>query len=69
MVQDFRNIEIHLDHIIPRCRGGDDGIDNLALACEFCNLAKSDLDVELYLIWLDRIRFGEAWSPIRDGRK
>lgn len=31
-----------LDHVIPRCRGGRDSLDNLVLACEPCNNAKAD---------------------------
>ncbi len=31
-----------LDHIIPRSRGGSDGIKNLALACAGCNAIKKD---------------------------
>jgi hypothetical protein len=30
----------HIDHVIPRCRGGSDDIDNLVLACAWCNLRK-----------------------------
>lgn len=30
----------HIDHIIPRSRGGSDGSENLAIACVGCNSAK-----------------------------
>lgn len=30
----------HLDHIIPRSRGGSDDLENLALSCAPCNLSK-----------------------------
>ena len=30
----------HVDHIIPRCQGGTDDFDNLAAACQHCNLSK-----------------------------
>ena len=30
----------HVDHIIPRCQGGGDGMDNLVAACASCNLSK-----------------------------
>lgn len=37
-------ISLQIEHIIPRKHGGDDGLDNLALACADCNLRKgSDL--------------------------
>jgi 5-methylcytosine-specific restriction endonuclease McrA len=42
-----RGENLHLDHKIPLCRGGDHTIDNLAPACEICNLKKGKLtDIE-----------------------
>lgn len=32
---------LQIDHIVPRKHGGSDDLDNLALACIDCNLAKS----------------------------
>src|SRR5690348_10713189 len=37
---------IHIDHVIPRCDGADDDIDNLRLTCSYCNLDKGEK-------WLD----------------
>lgn len=31
---------LHIEHIIPRVHGGNDELDNLALACIDCNLHK-----------------------------
>jgi hypothetical protein len=31
---------LHVEHIIPRKHGGDDRVENLALACIDCNLRK-----------------------------
>jgi len=31
---------LHLEHIIPKIHGGNDHLDNLALACIDCNLHK-----------------------------
>ena len=42
-----------LDHIYPRCKGGTDHIDNLALACNRCNVAKGCLMPEA---WIERLR-------------
>lgn len=36
------NEPFHIDHIIPRSRGGSDELNNLALACATCNVSKKD---------------------------
>jgi hypothetical protein len=36
------NFAFEVEHILPRAAGGDSTFDNLALACESCNLYKSD---------------------------
>jgi hypothetical protein len=36
------NFAFEVEHINPRAAGGDDSPTNLALACESCNLFKSD---------------------------
>lgn len=30
----------HVDHVVPKCQGGDDDPDNLVAACALCNLSK-----------------------------
>jgi hypothetical protein len=64
-----RPLEVHLDHIIPRIAGGTDDISNRALSCECCNRAKMNLNVDFFLEWLDRVKFGDSWCPFRDGRR
>lgn len=32
----------HIDHIIPRFKGGQSILENLCLACSHCNIAKSE---------------------------
>jgi 5-methylcytosine-specific restriction endonuclease McrA len=59
--------EIHLDHIIPICAGGVDDESNMALTCSFCNYAKQDHPLDVFLEWLEAVRYSPAWSPIRDG--
>jgi hypothetical protein len=34
--------KLHVDHIIPRAKGGSDLMDNLWLLCDQCNLSKTD---------------------------
>jgi hypothetical protein len=36
------NFAFEVEHIAPRSGGGTDALENLALACESCNLYKSD---------------------------
>lgn len=37
-------VALQIEHVLPKKHGGDDGFDNLALACAECNLHKgSDL--------------------------
>jgi 5-methylcytosine-specific restriction endonuclease McrA len=35
----------HVDHIVPRAKGGPDRLDNYAAACARCNLMKSDTEL------------------------
>ncbi len=35
-----------IEHIIPRSRGGKDGGQNLAVACQSCNCLKRDMTLE-----------------------
>lgn len=42
MHQSLQGASFHIEHILPRSRGGSDDPDNLALACPSCNLHKSD---------------------------
>lgn len=43
-------INYHVDHFIPRAKGGHDRMNNLVLACPDCNLAKKDKMPEVFLI-------------------
>ena len=42
MHQSLQGATFHIEHIIPRSRGGSNEVDNLAHACPSCNLSKSD---------------------------
>jgi hypothetical protein len=42
MHQSLQGATFHMEHIVPKSRGGGDELDNLAWACPGCNLRKSD---------------------------
>jgi hypothetical protein len=42
MHQSIQGATFHLEHVIPRSRGGSSDLDNLAWACPSCNLHKAD---------------------------
>ena len=42
MAQEMQGATFHVEHIVPRSRGGESFATNLALACPSCNLHKSD---------------------------
>ena len=39
----------HLDHILPKSKGGDNSLDNCGLACKAANQAKTDLTLEEFV--------------------
>jgi len=40
------NCKLHIDHIIPRSKGGTDEPFNLITSCVECNLGKTDILLE-----------------------
>lgn len=42
MHQSLQGATSHVEHVIPRAKGGSSDIANLALACPGCNLHKAD---------------------------
>lgn len=35
-------VKLHIDHLIPRAKGGSDKINNLVTSCQSCNNSKKD---------------------------
>jgi hypothetical protein len=46
-----------IDHILATSAGGTDDFKNLALCCIFCNRAKLNLPVDVFLEWLEFVKF------------
>lgn len=44
-----KNVQMQIDHIHPKSKGGTDSITNLVLACEKCNIKKGTQDVRDFL--------------------
>ena len=42
LLQAATGVTFHLEHVAPRSRGGETQLNNLALSCPGCNLAKGD---------------------------
>lgn len=42
-----RDSQIEIDHVVPVSRGGSDEVDNLRLACGWCNVSKSASEMVL----------------------
>jgi hypothetical protein len=42
MHQSLQGATFHVEHVMPRRRGGDTALENLAWACPGCNLGKAD---------------------------
>ena len=42
MHQSLQGATFHVEHILPRIKGGTDELANLTLACPSCNLRKAD---------------------------
>lgn len=41
MHESLQGATFHIEHVIPRSKGGDSDLENLALACPGCNLHKA----------------------------
>jgi hypothetical protein len=73
--QKSQEATFHIDHIVPRSRGGATELDNLALACTTCSLRKAarhrhrdprtgrrfTLYNPRYDVWADHFAFTAQW--------
>ena len=55
----FKIMEVEVDHVVPRSRGGTDHPENLQLLCPNCNRIKGDRDMA-YLV--ARLGEGRGWG-------
>ena len=39
---DATDRKLHIDHIVPACKGGQSKIENLRVLCQYCNLGRND---------------------------
>jgi 5-methylcytosine-specific restriction endonuclease McrA len=51
--------EASVDHIIPRCKGGSDGYDNLQLAHVRCNQLKGSDMPSIYIVMIGYLTKGK----------
>jgi HNH endonuclease len=72
MHQSLQGATFHVEHVVPRSRGGASTLENLAWACPGCNLRKSDrvdvpdpdsgVSVSLFNPRIDRWNEHFAWN-------
>lgn len=46
---EVENVQLQIEHIVPRAKNGSNRISNLCLACESCNQKKGTLDIQIFL--------------------
>ena len=59
----FNKMDLTIDHVVPRSRGGKDTWDNLVLACVKCNVKKGDRPPEQAGLNLIRHPKKPQWVP------
>jgi 5-methylcytosine-specific restriction endonuclease McrA len=62
-------VPLQIEHIRSRAKGGTNGISNLTLACEPCNIAKGTQDISLFLAKKPEVLrciLAQAKAPLKD---
>jgi 5-methylcytosine-specific restriction endonuclease McrA len=66
---EVENVQLQIEHIVPRAKSGSNRISNLCLACDSCNKKKGTLDIKIFLAKkpdiLKRI-LSQAKRPLKD---
>lgn len=64
----FPRIDLNLDHVVPRARGGRTTWENVVCSCIKCNLKKGSRTPEEAGMKLARAPSRPRWSPFEQGR-
>lgn len=48
-----------IDHVVPLAEGGTNDLDNLVLACKWCNNHKGSTPEDHFRKWLTEVKWGE----------
>ena len=54
-------VEICLDHVVPKIKGGEDTLENLVFACRKCNSEKGKKTLEEYRSFIERKQSGAPY--------
>ena len=60
----IKDVQLQIEHIKPRAKGGSNSITNLTLSCEKCNKKKGTLNIELFLK-KDPSRLEKIWQQVK----
>lgn len=55
---------MHLDHLTPRSKGGEDVATNLVVACRRCNDARKELSLAAWRVYAERV-YGLSFEPAK----
>jgi 5-methylcytosine-specific restriction endonuclease McrA len=63
-----KDVQLEIEHIAPKSKGGSDRVSNLTLACHDCNQRKGNMDISEFLDDRQKLSkiLSQAKSPLRD---